>query len=40
MTQPGWLFKMAAQVSILPLVRGSTELEEVKESLALDMWSL
>ena len=32
MTQPAWLFKMAAQVTILPLVRGSTELAKVKES--------
>ncbi len=32
MTQPGWLFKMAAQVTILPLARGSTERAKVKES--------
>ena len=32
MTQPGWLFKMAAQVIMLPLGRGSTERAEVKES--------
>lgn len=32
MTQPGWLFKMAAQVTMLPLGRGSTELAKVKET--------
>lgn len=32
MTQPGWLFKMAARVTMLPLGRGSTELAKVKES--------
>ena len=32
MTQAGWLFKMAAQVTMLPLGRGSTELAKVKDS--------